>query len=320
MGKLKFKPVPANMAIDLYTGLINARRLKLQPALNIAVKAVGVTNIDNDLKRLVPPSALDHVASLGLRGERVFPVPVIIKHSPPLIGYYRMLLGLSQKEFKQSQRLGYGPWVRAEQDGRLTEDLISHLDKFCSALIDPLVELVHAMDQFDDRDLNDLSLLTLGPTLQGGRNNLIGSMAAREVFEALRSQVASMITFDSPRLVRFRTKKGRVFELIAGSDPDIAVNERAGPTTSPLIAIEVKGGMDVSNVHNRAGEAEKSHLKAKLQGYNERWTVIRMTGVNSQKLRTENPSSTQMFEAAHILNKSGSSWANFKKEFNGITS
>jgi hypothetical protein len=317
---MQFKPIPANMAIDLYTGLINARRLKLPSALSLAVKAVGVKDIDKDLGRLVPLSALDHVASLGLRGERVFPAPTIIKQSPPLIGYYRMLLGLSQKEFGQPQRLVYGPWVRAEQTGRLTENLVSHLDKFCSVLITPLVELVQAMDQFDDRDLNDLALLTLGSTLQGGRNNVIGSKAAKDVFGALRSHFASMITYDSPRLIRFQTRNDRIFELVAGSDPDIAINEGTGSNTSPLLAIEVKGGKDVSNVHNRAGEAEKSHLKAKLQGYTERWTVIHMTGVDSQTLQSESPSSTRLFEAADILIKSGSSWTKFKQEFDSLTS
>lgn len=101
---LQFKPIPANLAIDLYFGLVNARRLQLQPALNAAVIAVGVVDIDRNLQRLVPVNALTHLAGLGLRGERVFPVPVIIQHSPPLIGYYRMLLGLSLKEFGQAQQ------------------------------------------------------------------------------------------------------------------------------------------------------------------------------------------------------------------------
>ena len=93
------KRIPSQPAIDLYTGLLNARRTKLHPALNAAVRAVGVAAIDNDLQRLVPSDPLNHVASLGLRGERVFPTPVILRHAPPLIGYYRMLLGLSQMEF-----------------------------------------------------------------------------------------------------------------------------------------------------------------------------------------------------------------------------
>lgn len=318
MSNLHFKAIPADAAIDLYSGLVNARRLKLQPALSAAVQAVGVAIIDRELQRLVPPKALTHLASLGVRGERVFPVPSIIRHSPPLIGYYRMLLGISQKEFEQSQRLGYAPWVRAEQAGRLTEQLAHALDKFCKALIDPLTKLVFAMDQFSDRDLNDLTLLTLGPTLQGGRNNIIGSKAEEEVFNALRSLVVRMITFDSAHLVRFRTPTGRELELVAGSDPDISINEGSGTQTTPFLAIEVKGGRDASNAHNRAGEAEKSHIKAELQGFKHRWTIIHMAKVDRQKIRSETPSSTEIFEAADILKQSGTDWDRLRQYLNKL--
>jgi hypothetical protein len=32
------------------------------------------------------------------------------------------------------------------------------------------------------------------------------------------------------------------------------------------VAVEIKGGKDYSNIHNRIGEAEKSHQKAKKEG------------------------------------------------------
>src|SRR5450759_4837824 len=47
-----------------------------------------------------------------------------------------------------------------------------YLEQFCTTLIEPLTDLVYAMNRFEDRDLSDLALLTLGPTLQGGRNNV----------------------------------------------------------------------------------------------------------------------------------------------------
>lgn len=320
MTKLQFRPIPADTAIDLYTGLVSARRLKLQPALNAAVKAVGVTAIDGELQRLVPAAALTHLATLGIRGERVFPVPSIIKHSPSLIGYYRMLLGLSQKEFAQPQRLGYGPWVSAEHAGRLGGHLEAALDQFCKAMAAPLVKLVAAMNEFDDRDLNDLSLLTLGPTLQGGRNNVIGSKAAEGVFHALRSIVSRMIIFDSARLVRFRTPAGREFELAAASEPDASLTEGSGADATPILAVEIKGGKDASNAHNRAGEAEKSHLKAKLQGYAHRWTIIHLANISRGVICSETPSSTEVFEASDILKMSGADWNRLRKQFKELIS
>lgn len=257
MSRLEFRPISADLAIDLFEALKAARRLQLQPALSAAVHDVGVPVIDAELQHLVPVEALNHVAALGLRGERVFPVPAIIAQAPPLIGYYRMLLGLSRKEFSQPNRLGYGPWLTAEESGTLPSRLGPLLDQFCTALIVPLVDLVQAMNVFDDRDLSDLTLLTLGPTLQGGRNNTIGSRAALQVFEALHALVAPWTTFERGSMIRFVTPAGRTFEVVSGSDPDLRIDEGEGTETWPLAAIEIKGGGDASNAHNPGGRGRK---------------------------------------------------------------
>jgi uncharacterized membrane protein YiaA len=39
------------------------------------------------------------LAKHGLRGELVYPVPYLFANNPFLLGYYRLLLGFSQKEF-----------------------------------------------------------------------------------------------------------------------------------------------------------------------------------------------------------------------------
>lgn len=321
MASLQFKPISPDKPIDIYEALVAARRLQLQPALGKAVDEVGVAVIDRELRELVPSRALNHVASLGLRGERVFPVPAILQHAPPLIGYYRMLLGVSKKEFGDKDKLGYGPWLNAEERGEIPLRLRPHLCQFCEAFVLPLVELVHAMDTFDDRDLSDLTLLTLGPTLQGGRNNIIGSQASRAVFEALRTLVAGPIVFDSERLVRFEAPRGRKFALIEGSDPDVRLDltSRSGKEI-PVIAIEIKGGKDARNAHNRAGEAEKSHIKAKIAGYRHRWTIIVMQELDRAKLKSETPTSTELFEASEVIEKSGPDWKKLRREFANVLS
>jgi XcyI restriction endonuclease len=42
----------------------------------------------------------------------------------------------------------------------------------------------------------------------------------------------------------------------------------------PSTSIGIKGGTDDSNVHNRTGEAEKSQLKAKAEGFTRFWTIV----------------------------------------------
>lgn len=320
MDRRRFKPIPADIAIDLYEALVAARRLQLQPALGKAVSEVGVTIIDGELRELVPNEALNHVAKLGLRGERVFPVPSILEHSPPLIGYYRMLLGISKKDFRQTNKLGYGPWSNAEERGTIPPKLIPALPELCTAFIEPLVKVVYAMDTFDNQDLSDLTLLTLGPTLQGGRNNTIGSQASRAVFEALRAVVADWVTVDSERLIRFAAPNGQNYVLIEGSDPDVRLDVAApNGEELPVVAVEIKGGEDSSNAHNRAGEAEKSHIKAQIAGYNHRWTVMVMRGLERERLREETPSSTELFEASEVMEQSGPDWEALQELFTQIT-
>jgi len=290
----------------------------LQPALSAAVKTVGVAAIDVDLQRLVPTDALNHLGGLSLRGERVFPTPAILRHAPSLIGYYRMLLGISRKEFRQRGRLNYGAWESAERDGQLTPVLTSKLDEFCQHLIQPLGILVFAIGQFDDRDLNDLALLTLGPTLQGGRLNIIGTAAAIEALDAMRSLIRGPIVLDSNGVLRFEAPSGRLFEMIAGSDPDIAVSEGTGNQAIPYLAVEVKGGHDASNAFNRAGEAEKSHISAKRAGYAHRWTIFRLMGIPRKQIMAATPNSTEVFDAGDVFAHKGSDWERLGKKFSRL--
>ncbi len=311
MDRLHFRAIPADPAITLYQALRAARQLSLQPALKRAVAEVGVAAIDADLHRLVPGAALNHVAALGLRGELVFPVPALIGHAPAL-------LGVSRKEFGQPQRLGYGPWLAAEQSGRLSVRLISALDPFCAALIEPLSALVSAMGEFTDQDLHDLSLLTLGPTLQGGRNNVIGAQAVQALLEAVRRLLdPAQIVVDSAALLGIQTPAGRRFDIMVASDPDLAILEWQGEQRALRVAIEIKGGADASNAHNRAGEAEKSHLKARAAGYPERWTVIGMSGGSRGTFAQETPSSTALFEATEVLTQVGTDWLRFAQALLG---
>ncbi len=174
------------------------------------------------------------------------------------------------------------------------------------------------MDVFDDRDLGDLALLTLGPTLQGARNNVIGRTASKRVFESLRTLVSDFITFDSERLIRFEAPGGRNFALVEGSDPDVRLDETVDGRETPVVAIEIKGGEDASNAHNRAGEAEKSHIKARQQGFRHRWTIMVMRGLDRKRLREETPSSTELFEASEIIGQSGADWDAFRRKFSEV--
>ena len=89
-------------------------------------------------------------------------------------------------------------------------------------------------------------------------------------------------------------------------------------TRRPLVAMEIKDGHDISNAHNRAGEAEKSHLKAKERGYQERWTIMVMRGLDWNQISAETPSSTEVFDATEVRQRSGTSWENLKRKLSAV--
>jgi hypothetical protein len=99
------------------------------------------------------------------------------------------------------------------------------------------------------------------------------------------------------------------------SDPDIRIQEEFDDQLRNKVAIEIKGGTDISNAHNRAGEAEKSHQKAKNQGFRDYWTIISKAGLNVDKLKSESPTTNSWFDVAHVLGRDGADWNEFRSRF-----
>ncbi len=94
------------------------------------------------------------------------------------------------------------------------------------------------------------------------------------------------ITSQTSTTITIENASRRKVVLALASDPDISVLEDFNGQMRKKVAIEIKGGTDVSNAHNRAGEAEKSHIKAKNAGFRDFWTIISVTGVNFTRLKS----------------------------------
>ncbi len=71
----------------------------------------------------------------------------------------------------------------------------------------------------------------------------------------------------------------------------------------------------MSNAHNRAGEAEKSHQKAKNEGFRDYWTLISKAGLKIQKLKSESPTTNSWFDVAQVLAREGEDWSEFRSRF-----
>ena len=88
----------------------------------------------------------------------------------------------------------------------------------------------------------------------------------KEVFAAVKEIVAKYVVVTTENKLTLKNAAGRSVFINLSHDPDVCVQEQVSNQTHHRVAIEVKGGTDVSNAHNRAGEAEKSHQKAKKSG------------------------------------------------------
>ena len=260
----------------------------------------------------VPPDVQSILASAGIRDEQVFPTPAILAAKPTLVGYYRLTLGIPQKSFYRSGT-GMGLFKSMEAGGTMSDRQESALPIFCETLSEGLASLVRQLSPaLTPRDIRELPLLILGSQFQGGVNNRIGREAILEVFRAIDELVTNHVVARTARELRVRNASGRMVVIALGSDPDIVIREQFDDISRNKVALEVKGGADVSNVYNRAGEAEKSHLKAQADDFRDFWTAIAIKGADANRLRTDSPTTTSWFDIAQLLARDGPSWDDFR--------
>jgi hypothetical protein len=128
--------------------------------------------------------------------------------------------------------------------------------------------------------------------------------ATERVFDLIKTIVAPATISATSKTIKIENAAGRIVRVEFASDPDICIREEL-PSGSfrNLVAIEIKGGKDISNIHNRIGEAEKSHQKARKQGFVECWTMVGVTHIDMQLARKESPS-TDRFYGIDAIRKS----------------
>jgi hypothetical protein len=168
--------------------------------------------------------------------------------------------------------------------------------------------------------LDDLTLITLGPQLRGGTNVRLGIKAIAAVFEAVHDIVKPYARSSTQHGIEVVNAAGRRVSIEFASDPDIRIQEElADKTFRNIIAIEIKGGTDFSNIHNRIGEAEKSHQKARAFGYVECWTVVNVSRLNTKMAHQESPSTNRFYQLQDIESKQGAEYDDFKNRIIALT-
>ncbi len=302
-----------DLQIAFSSRLLQARQEFLQEALLRTLSDMDVKTLDAEVHQYVPSDGLRVMVGHGLRAEMVFALPSVLKRNPRLIAYYRLVLGFSRKEI-YSRSPGMSEFQQSEDHGTLSARQEAALPHLCVEINRVASMLVQAIaPKVTAQLLDDLSLLTYGPQLRGGRNVSLGTDATGQVFEVIRKLIGSHALEVTEKHIIFADSTGRTVEVRFSNDPDIAVASVKGDSRSPMLAIEIKGGTDLSNIHNRLGEAEKSHLKAKERGFNELWTVLNVRGLSEEALRRGSPTTTRFIDLADIVTGEGPAHEAFKE-------
>jgi hypothetical protein len=313
--KVAYPILSADLQVGFHYRLKAIKDLYFHEALSKTVRTVKISDIDNELNQYVPEDALQKLASLSLRGEAIFPVPLILIANPFLLGYYRLLLGISQKEFYSKGP--FGAFRSMEESGNVSKMAINNLDILCKSLIKTAESLTTQIGDFNISTLAELQLLTVGPQFRGSMNNKYGQVATQKTFSLIKEFVTSYILSSTPTSIEIKNDSGRIVEIKFSSDPDIEITEKLSTGTRGLISIEIKGGKDISNIHNRIGEAEKSHQKAKHRGYFEFMTIISVE-IDYSSLKSESPTTSHFFHLDKISDTTSGEYNKFRELLSSI--
>jgi hypothetical protein len=304
-------PPSAARQISFHQLLVAARKTWLSDALSETLQRVDPAILKTELGQYVPSDVQQILAGAGIRDEYVFPVPSLLEAKPNLVGYYRLLLGISQKTFYGTGS-GMGLFKSMETRGMLTPRQIPSLPAFCRAMSEGLADLVRQLSPaISQRDVTELPLLSLGSQFQGANNNKIGRQATVDVFIAIAEIVEAYLQKRDEGRLLVKDASGRTVVIGLATDPDVRIQEEFGGALRNKVAIEIKGGSDRSNAHNRAGEAEKSHQKAKMEGFRDYWTIIAKKGLDMRRLQSESPTTNSWFDVSQVLARQGEDWEEF---------
>ena len=83
-------------------------------------------------------------------------------------------------------------------------------------------------------------------------------------------------------------------------------------TFAGCIPCTEEAGGTFSNIHNRIGEAEKSHQKARAAGYVECWTVVNVDRFDEKMAQRESPSTDRFYRISDLTKRKGDAYSDFR--------
>lgn len=286
------------------------RATGLLDAVRTASAQVPAGTLRAEMLTHAPPAGLQLAQTTNVRDEHVFLTPTLLRTAPGTFTYYRLLLGVSRKAF-YTGKSGLRPFEAMEDHQEIRPKADPLIEDLCTEMNEAMYVLITSLPRGTlPRDIADLPLLTLGAQADGSWRTRIGTEATTEVFDAMKAVVKnqgrSYVETDST--ITMTNSAGREVTLALAPDPDVVIRETVNGQDVYKVAIEIKGGVDYSNLHNRVGEAEKSHQKARATGAQDCWTIITLANADMARLRQESPTSREWFDAEQVRSQSGPLW------------
>lgn len=233
--ELTFEVLKPDLQVDFYYRLESIRRLLLGGSLSSTVRLLNLPELDDELNKYVNNDALSVLASYSLRGERFFPVPAVLKATPALLGYYRLLYGFSQKTFYSQGP--FGRFRKMEDENAITFSADAHISSLCRSLVGSGEQLLAGLPNVTVQLIHELQLLTLGPLLRGSKNNQIGSAATRRVLNLVAKVADGFIVDRGSSHITVRNSSDRTVVAMFASDPDITVQDMTSSPPRLLVSV-----------------------------------------------------------------------------------
>lgn len=124
---------------------------------------------------------------------------------------------------------------------------------------------------------------------------------------------------ETPALIEIKNAAKRSVQIAFSADPDIGISEKLDARSSRnIVAIEIKGGGDQSNIWNRLGEAEKSHQSAKHAGFVEFWTIYNTATLDPGKAKEKSPTTNRFYSLRNLLESGSDEFKDFRARMNSL--
>ena len=169
-----------------------------------------------------------NLQALGIREEEFFAFPIVLEANPRLLGYYRLLLGFSEKAFYTTNSCLLA-FRKTEMDGLIDKLSGKDLNALC-------LELNEAAETFLDSaveeslpiDVREFPVMTLGVYADGVWRNVVGQRSADSVFQAVKNiflERRVQVDVTGRKNFSFTNTRGKRIEIFVDSAPDLGVLE-----------------------------------------------------------------------------------------------